>query len=42
LIHAGDMSNKGREKEIMDFLDWFAKQDFAYKILIAGNHDFLE
>jgi Icc-related predicted phosphoesterase len=40
LIHAGDMSNRGREKEIMDFLDWFAKQDFAHKILIAGNHDF--
>ena len=23
-----------------DFLNWFAKQKFAYKIFIAGNHDF--
>lgn len=40
LIHAGDVSSMGKEFEIKDFLDWFSKTDFTYKILIAGNHDF--
>lgn len=40
LIHAGDVSNKGDKTEVEDFLTWFDKQDFAYKIFIAGNHDF--
>jgi Icc-related predicted phosphoesterase len=40
LIHAGDVSMKGGRQETADFLDWFAKQDFRYKILVAGNHDF--
>lgn len=40
LIHAGDVSMKGTEAEIIDFLEWFAIQDFEYKIFIAGNHDF--
>ena len=40
LIHAGDISMKGDKKEVEDFLNWFDKQDFKHKILIAGNHDF--
>jgi Icc-related predicted phosphoesterase len=40
LIHAGDISMKGEEREVVQFLDWFSQQDFAHKILIAGNHDF--
>lgn len=40
LIHAGDVSMKGDENEITDFLSWFDKQDFIHKIFIAGNHDF--
>ena len=40
LIHAGDVSMSGKEKEIIEFLDWFTIQDFEFKILIAGNHDF--
>ncbi len=43
LIHAGDITEYGTEEEVMDFLKWFAKQPFHYKIFIAGNHDlFLE
>ncbi|MEQ1554175.1 MAG: metallophosphatase domain-containing protein [Ferruginibacter sp.] len=43
LIHAGDITEYGTEEEVMDFLKWFSKQVFAYKIFIAGNHDlFLE
>ena len=40
IIHAGDVSSMGKESEIKDFLNWFSKTDFTYKILIAGNHDF--
>ncbi|HYG50365.1 MAG TPA: metallophosphatase domain-containing protein [Flavobacteriales bacterium] len=40
LIHAGDVSGRGIEHEIMDFLQWFAKQPFKYRVFIAGNHDF--
>ena len=43
LIHAGDITEYGSEEEVMNFLSWFAKQPFKYKIFIAGNHDlFLE
>lgn len=40
LIHAGDVSSRGKEYEIDDFLHWFSMQPHQYKILIAGNHDF--
>ncbi len=42
LIHAGDFSGKGREKEIHVFLDWLASEKVpgTHKIFIAGNHDF--
>lgn len=40
LIHAGDVSMKGGVVEIVNFLNWFGKQPFKYKILVAGNHDF--
>jgi Icc-related predicted phosphoesterase len=40
LIHAGDVSSRGKENEILEFLRWFAQTDFKYKIFIAGNHDF--
>lgn len=43
LIHAGDITEYGTEEEVIDFLQWFTKQPFKYKIFIAGNHDlFLE
>jgi Icc-related predicted phosphoesterase len=40
LIHAGDISSRGRPAEVLDFLNWFAVQHFEHKIFIAGNHDF--
>ncbi len=40
LLHSGDVSKRGSEQEIIAFLNWFSQQDFAYKIFIAGNHDF--
>ncbi|HVG42455.1 MAG TPA: metallophosphatase domain-containing protein [Chitinophagaceae bacterium] len=40
LLHAGDISYKGKKSEVVDFLGWFSKTDFKYKVFIAGNHDF--
>jgi predicted phosphodiesterase len=39
LLHAGDATGRGYLKEIRKFMEWYAAQDFAYKIFIAGNHD---
>ncbi len=41
LIHAGDVSSRGSEREVLDFINWFSKLDYKYKIFIAGNHDWL-
>jgi Icc-related predicted phosphoesterase len=40
LIHAGDVSYRGKKDEVVDFIGWFQKQKFQHKIFIAGNHDF--
>ncbi|HUQ96201.1 MAG TPA: metallophosphatase domain-containing protein [Chitinophagaceae bacterium] len=40
LLHAGDITYKGELAEVNDFLTWFSKQPFQYKVFIAGNHDF--
>jgi predicted phosphohydrolase len=40
LLHSGDVSVKGTEAEILDFLDWFSQQRHKHKVFIAGNHDF--
>ncbi len=39
LIHAGDVTARGTESEVLDFLKWFELQPYTYKIFIAGNHD---
>ena len=40
IIHGGDISDRGKDLEIHEFIDWFEKLDYKYKIFIAGNHDF--
>lgn len=40
IIHAGDVSKDGSERSCLDFLSWFSKLDYKYKVFIAGNHDF--
>ena len=40
LLHAGDISLRGKKEEISGFLQWFSRQPFTYKIFIGGNHDF--
>lgn len=43
LIHAGDITEFGTKEEVADFLEWFGRQPYQYKIFVAGNHDlFLE
>ncbi|MBU1428970.1 metallophosphatase domain-containing protein [Myxococcota bacterium] len=41
LIHAGDFTGRGHSKEIKKFSRWMAAQPHPYKIIVAGNHDFL-
>lgn len=40
LIHAGDCTDGGTERETRHFLDWFTAQPHPVKILVPGNHDF--
>jgi Icc-related predicted phosphoesterase len=41
LIHAGDISNKGGEVDVTNFIYWFQNiEGFDTKIFISGNHDF--
>ena len=40
LIHAGDITARGKEWEVVRFLEWFKNQNYTHKIFIAGNHDF--
>jgi predicted phosphodiesterase len=39
LIHAGDITSLGRKDEVKRFIKWFSKQEYKYKVFIAGNHD---
>ena len=40
LIHAGDISNRGGEKDVTEFVYWFQNiKGFDSKIFISGNHD---
>lgn len=39
LIHCGDCTSRGTLPEVIEFLNWFADQDYSYLVMIAGNHD---
>lgn len=39
IIHSGDVSFSEREDEVLEFLNWFFKLDYAHKVFVAGNHD---
>lgn len=41
LIHAGDFSRRGSQKEVEEFLQWFSRHEAREKVVVAGNHDFL-
>lgn len=40
IIHGGDITNRGKVQEVDEFIEWFARLDYKYKVFIAGNHDF--
>ncbi|MBC7920885.1 MAG: metallophosphatase domain-containing protein [Ferruginibacter sp.] len=40
LIHAGDISSRGKPDEVAAFLRWFAGLPHRYKVFVGGNHDF--
>jgi 3',5'-cyclic AMP phosphodiesterase CpdA len=39
LIHAGDFSNSGHPKDVLEFNEWLGTLPHPTKIVIAGNHD---
>ena len=41
LVHCGDISSRGRQREVEDFVEWYEDLKFKNKLLIAGNHDFM-
>lgn len=42
IIHCGDSTTVGKEHEIYKFMKWYSNLDqYKYKIIIAGNHDWL-
>lgn len=41
LVHCGDFSKKGTEKELIAFRTWFFSFPHAIKIFVAGNHDLM-
>ena len=39
IVHSGDFSHMGTEKEVLDFLNWFIALPYEHKIFVTGNHD---
>ncbi len=39
VVHSGDFTMTGSEKEALDFLNWLCDLPHAHKIFICGNHD---
>lgn len=39
VVHSGDFTFGGSEKEALDFINWFCDLPHKHKIFIAGNHD---
>jgi Icc-related predicted phosphoesterase len=40
LVHAGDLTRRGSEKDVRAFDDWLRTLPHRHKVVIAGNHDF--
>ena len=39
IVHSGDIGFAGTDSEFIDFINWFIKLNYQYKILVGGNHD---
>ena len=38
-IHTGDLTQHGTKEELQSAITWLTSLPFAYKVVIAGNHD---
>ena len=41
IVCCGDITDMGTEQELRKFVAWYDALPFTYKIVIAGNHDFI-
>lgn len=39
LVHAGDVTAHGSERDLDDFLGWFGSRAAKHRLFVAGNHD---
>lgn len=39
LVHAGDMTGRGEDKDLHAFASWLASQPHEHKLVICGNHE---
>jgi Icc-related predicted phosphoesterase len=39
IIHAGDVTENGSDREFYAFMNWFNDLPYKHRIFIAGNHD---
>lgn len=39
LVHAGDISGRGKWHTFVDFVQWMSEQSHKHKVFILGNHD---
>lgn len=41
LLHSGDATGRGSIAEMGSFLKWYGEQDYAHRIFVPGNHDWI-
>jgi len=41
IVCSGDITSMGEEQELKKFAEWYDALPFKYKLLVAGNHDFI-
>ena len=39
IVHCGDFTENGTDKEVIDFLNWYIDLPYKYKLFVTGNHD---
>lgn len=39
IVHSGDFTLDGSEKEAIEFMQWFCDLPYNHKVFVAGNHD---
>lgn len=39
IVHSGDFTLGGSEKEAIEFMQWFCDLPYKHKVFVTGNHD---